>query len=461
MTFRRRIRPASFVLAGIVTATAVATAGFPGTAGALAPTATPAPPDPVSGLIGALAGPPDSPADPAAGRIGAPKPAELPLGRAGLRERRSTEQLAPGITLTTIRRGEGKAKRKRFATTPTGPWEVNVLTIDPREAEGQLTTTFGRNLADLDRTTALARQASALAGVNGSFFSLRGDRRYPGLPVGLTISDGRVLSRPTGTSQEVTLALDSADNALHIGRYAWTGTVRSRSGHGALTLSRVNSPPGVPRGCALRKAAAKPRCAGTGQLAEFTRDFGGRTPKGPGVEVVLDGDGCPVRVAPRRGVRLAGTQTSLQATGATGLQLRRLIAAGCVDTEQSVRNRPDGAELPLHAGVSAITGRYRLVRDGATVLHNRRSSLFGRNPRTIVGTDSADRLMLVTIDGRQPRSVGATLWEAARVARALGMQDAINLDGGGSTAMAVDGRLVSHPSDATGERPVGDAIYIR
>jgi exopolysaccharide biosynthesis protein len=39
--------------------------------------------------------------------------------------------------------------------------------------------------------------------------------------------------------------------------------------------------------------------------------------------------------------------------------------------------------------------------------------------------------------------------------------DAINLDGGGSTAAVVDGDLVSHPSDATGERPVGDAIVIR
>jgi exopolysaccharide biosynthesis protein len=41
------------------------------------------------------------------------------------------------------------------------------------------------------------------------------------------------------------------------------------------------------------------------------------------------------------------------------------------------------------------------------------------------------------------------------------MRDAMNLDGGGSTAMVVDGTLVSHPSDATGERAVGDAIVVR
>ena len=43
--------------------------------------------------------------------------------------------------------------------------------------------------------------------------------------------------------------------------------------------------------------------------------------------------------------------------------------------------------------------------------------------------------------------------------RALGAVDALNLDGGGSTTMAVNGALVNHPAGA--ERPVGDAlVYI-
>jgi exopolysaccharide biosynthesis protein len=40
------------------------------------------------------------------------------------------------------------------------------------------------------------------------------------------------------------------------------------------------------------------------------------------------------------------------------------------------------------------------------------------------------------------------------------MRDAINLDGGGSTTMVVDGVVINKPSDATGERPVGDAILV-
>jgi exopolysaccharide biosynthesis protein len=44
--------------------------------------------------------------------------------------------------------------------------------------------------------------------------------------------------------------------------------------------------------------------------------------------------------------------------------------------------------------------------------------------------------------------------------RSLGAVDAMNLDGGGSTAMAVQGKLVTSPSDATGERPVGDTVLV-
>jgi exopolysaccharide biosynthesis protein len=69
--------------------------------------------------------------------------------------------------------------------------------------------------------------------------------------------------------------------------------------------------------------------------------------------------------------------------------------------------------------------------------------------------------MFVTVDGRQPGELGLSIPETAAVARSLGMVKAMNLDGGGSTAMVIRGALISHPSDATGERAVGDAIVVR
>lgn len=63
----------------------------------------------------------------------------------------------------------------------------------------------------------------------------------------------------------------------------------------------------------------------------------------------------------------------------------------------------------------------------------------------------------MTVDGRRTTSVGTTMRETAGVARSLGLYDAVNLDGGGFTAMSVRGSLVNTPSGPV-ERPVGDAL---
>ena len=83
-----------------------------------------------------------------------------------------------------------------------------------------------------------------------------------------------------------------------------------------------------------------------------------------------------------------------------------------------------------------------------------------RNPRTFAGTDAQGRLLLATADGRSTSALGLSVLETARVAQALGMDEALNLDGGGSTTMVVGGQVINDPSDPAGERPVGDALLI-
>jgi exopolysaccharide biosynthesis protein len=84
-----------------------------------------------------------------------------------------------------------------------------------------------------------------------------------------------------------------------------------------------------------------------------------------------------------------------------------------------------------------------------------------RHPRTAVAKLKDGKFLMVTIDGRQPGySVGMNLNELAAFLLELGAQDAMNLDGGGSTTMFLDGRVVNKPSDKEGERSVGDAILV-
>lgn len=96
----------------------------------------------------------------------------------------------------------------------------------------------------------------------------------------------------------------------------------------------------------------------------------------------------------------------------------------------------------------AIGGMPILVQDGRVVAETCSSAFCRRNPRTAIGWTASGRVLLVVIDGRQPRwSVGSALGELARLMVDLGTVYALNLDGGGTSAMWVDGELVNRPSD--------------
>jgi hypothetical protein len=83
------------------------------------------------------------------------------------------------------------------------------------------------------------------------------------------------------------------------------------------------------------------------------------------------------------------------------------------------------------------------------------------HPRTFVafGRDT-NFLVLGVVDGRQEKSRGMNLLELGRILLLLGYTEGINLDGGGSTTMIVNGRVVNTPSDTGGERKVANGIFI-
>jgi hypothetical protein len=84
-----------------------------------------------------------------------------------------------------------------------------------------------------------------------------------------------------------------------------------------------------------------------------------------------------------------------------------------------------------------------------------------RHPRTVIGVDGEGRIWLIAVDGRHPDvSVGMSFAELQRMCLSLGLRDALNLDGGGSTTLVVNGRIANRPSDITGPRPVSDAIVV-
>ena len=107
-----------------------------------------------------------------------------------------------------------------------------------------------------------------------------------------------------------------------------------------------------------------------------------------------------------------------------------------------------------------------ILQNGSTVIdwgNEKTSKSFyeTRHPRTAFAKLKDGRFLLVTIDGRQPEhSIGVGLEEFAELMKELGAIELINLDGGGSTAMFLDGKVINKPSDKEGERRVGDALLV-
>jgi exopolysaccharide biosynthesis protein len=98
------------------------------------------------------------------------------------------------------------------------------------------------------------------------------------------------------------------------------------------------------------------------------------------------------------------------------------------------------------------------------------SLVIGRHPRTALGIRTSKKVILLTLDGRTGESAGMTLKELAHLMILLHCRDAVNLDGGGSTTMWINGKpfngVVNMPCDNKrfdheGERPVSDILLIK
>lgn len=355
-----------------------------------------------------------------------------------------------------------------------GPWHVNVLRIDPRRFDGHLAGSYGPDLYNRETTSQLAQAGGATAAINSGFFVLDPAAGAPGDPAGAGVYDGRVLSEAVDERPTLVLHDNAAGSAVK--RLSWGGT--ADIGGKATTLDAVDRVPGLIRNCG-GDAGDTPTdlplhdvtCTDGSELVAFTPEFGQSTPSGEGREVVLE-EGVVTAVHDSRGTALAPGQTSVQAIG-DDTSLLKDVGVGDELTVK-LRLESGGSPLATPRGTTVTNGGPQLLRHGKEEITQRRDGFvhpgdpsfqYGwfikRNPRTFAGIDAQGRTVLVTVDGRTSEDLGLSVPEAADVARSLGLVDAINLDGGGSTTMVVDGQVISHPSDATGERPVGEALLIQ
>jgi hypothetical protein len=165
------------------------------------------------------------------------------------------------------------------------------------------------------------------------------------------------------------------------------------------------------------------------------------------------------------GTHIHAGHVVLSGTGASAEVVRRLTTT----LRPTTQLRAVLSFLPRRGSLCTLVGGWpRLVVDGRSIADSvdRLEGTFPRfsttrHPRTGVGfsRDSAT-LYLITVDGRSESSSGMSLVEFASLMQSLGVAQGLNLDGGGSTTLVINGRVVNHPSDSSGERRVGNALLV-
>ncbi len=117
---------------------------------------------------------------------------------------------------------------------------------------------------------------------------------------------------------------------------------------------------------------------------------------------------------------------------------------------------------------TAVGGGPVMIQDSQIKISNEEEQMFtgkainDKHPRTAMGYTSDGKLIVLVIQGRFPnKAEGATLLQEAKILQDLHCKEALNLDGGGSSCMLINGKQTIQPSDKEGQRPVPAVFIVR
>lgn len=338
-----------------------------------------------------------------------------------------------------------------------GPIAINILLFDLTAPEFGLRVVLQNDwLSGVARTSVLGKANNAIAAVNGDLFS------YNGLPQGMTMSDGKLALAP---KRRATFAY-SKDTGPFIGYFTqgftWDSSIVSASGE-RHSLQVMNS------------------ICQEDWLCIYT-DLYHQLPYGyDEVRVTLNAGNEVQAISQQQPLKIASGNQVLSGRGQAGKWLLANVKVGD-KLQLNLVTDPDYHQFQqIVSGGPVFLRQGNFIQDCMCYLEDcSRSQQKGvlceefttewkllhyltvRMPRNAVGyNEDKSVLMVAVVDGYAPgHSIGMTQKELAQLFSEFGMESAMELDGGGSATMYVEGKLASRPSDGGGyvERAVPDAV---
>lgn len=304
------------------------------------------------------------------------------------------------------------------------PLKINVIEVNTKINPNVkiAPATAGTKLAKKSAILNISQKSKAFAAVNGSYF-----KPQTGVPLGILMIDKKLLTGPIYDRA----ALGIFEDGYKIDRVALNANINYLGK--TLKVHNIN----------------QPRMLSTNVLV-YTSDWGNISPKIPkyGINVVIQ-DGKILQKTYSQ-VQIPANGFVISAPEKTINEFFTAPNKKFFAKKQNTRIKLDIKTNPEWENVlHIIGGGPMLVKDGKVFvdyIDEKLKPIAGKNPRTAVGYTKENNLVIVTVDGREESSVGAGLFEIAEIMRSFECEYAINLDGGGSSVMQINGKIVNSPS---------------
>ena len=307
------------------------------------------------------------------------------------------------------------------------PVRINVVEVDMKLAENlELTPALSStsNLKSRRTISNIAKNNNAVVALNGTYF-----KPQTGVPLGTLMINEKLYTGPIYDR----VAMGIFDDGFDIARVQLNASI---SGSGkTVKVDNIN----------------QPRMLSTHVLI-YTPEWGKYSP-----------------AAPKYGVGLQVIDNKITKASANAIEIPQdaFVISGPKSMLYALLDKKDVklsiSTTPEWKGVKhIISGGPYLVKDGEVYVDmtaQKLGAIGGRNPRSAVGYTADNNIILVAVDGREGSSIGMTLMELANFMQSIGCVGAINLDGGGSTVMYVNGKVVNKPQ-MTGGIPLSNAIIL-
>lgn len=353
-----------------------------------------------------------------------------------LHETTNIERVSSGVILKNFNR-----------LTEKGWLNINMLEVnlnDKYTSVGILNSENGLNT--FQTVLEMAKNNESIAAINGDFFS---GTSVNGYTVGLSVSDGKMLTSTYNGNENknefASFVLDESGNT-YMDYFKNIITLKSNDTNEILYIKEFN----------------KPSSNYDTRPAIYTSDWGEKSIGSfsylPITEMVVENNVVKEIRYNLEGAEIPKNGYVLATTGANSEFINNNFKVGTkVDLEINLG-------IDLEKIQTAISGGAILVKNGEIPAFS--SNISGTHPRTAIGlSKDGNTLYLITVDGRQKKSIGVTQTELAELLIEKGIYNAINLDGGGSTTMVAQKlgdtalSIINSPSSGT-LRKVTNALGI-